>query len=53
MEIISGLTFMFEGTLILRSIFLLFSRNYFWLMLAAVRALVEQQPVEEDYSKFR
>lgn len=26
--------------------------NYFWLMLAAVRALVEQQPVEEDYSKF-
>ena len=27
-------------------------RNYAWLMLAAVRALVEQQPVEEDYSKF-
>ncbi|XP_015761533.1 PREDICTED: transient receptor potential cation channel subfamily V member 5-like [Acropora digitifera] len=26
--------------------------NYAWLMLAAVRALVEQQPVEEDYSKF-
>ena len=44
---------MFGGTLILRFIFLLFSRNYFWLMLAAVRALVEQQPAEEDYSKFR
>ena len=27
--------------------------NYAWLMLAAVRALVEQQPAEEDYSKFR
>ncbi|XP_068676221.1 transient receptor potential cation channel subfamily A member 1-like [Montipora foliosa] len=27
--------------------------NYAWLMLAAVRALAEQQPVEEDYSKFR
>lgn len=26
--------------------------NYAWLMLAAVRALAEQQPVEEDYSKF-
>ncbi|XP_068675391.1 uncharacterized protein [Montipora foliosa] len=26
--------------------------NYSCLMLAAVRALVEQQPVEEDYSKF-
>ncbi|XP_020624661.1 uncharacterized protein LOC110062138 [Orbicella faveolata] len=26
--------------------------NYAWLMLAAVRALVEQQPAEEDYSKF-
>ncbi|XP_067038362.1 transient receptor potential cation channel subfamily V member 1-like [Acropora muricata] len=26
--------------------------NYGWLMLAAVRALVEQQPVEDDYSKF-
>ncbi|XP_068727782.1 transient receptor potential cation channel subfamily V member 5-like [Montipora capricornis] len=26
--------------------------NYSWLMLAAVRALVEQQPIEEDYSKF-
>ena len=54
MEIISGLTFyMFAGTLILCFIFLSLSRNYFWLMLAAVRALVEQQPVEEDYSKFR
>lgn len=28
-------------------------RNYAWLMLAAARALVEQQPVEEDYSKFK
>ncbi|XP_015761593.1 PREDICTED: uncharacterized protein LOC107340729 [Acropora digitifera] len=27
--------------------------NFSWLMLAAVRALFEQQPVEEDYSKFR
>lgn len=27
--------------------------NYAWLMLAAIRALVEQQPAEEDYSKFR
>ena len=53
METISGLPFMFAGTLILRFIFLSFSRNYFWLMLAAVRVLVEQQPVEEDYSKFR
>ncbi|XP_029198029.2 transient receptor potential cation channel subfamily V member 6-like isoform X2 [Acropora millepora] len=26
--------------------------SYGWLMLAAVRALVEQQPAEEDYSKF-
>ncbi|KAK2556753.1 hypothetical protein P5673_021312 [Acropora cervicornis] len=26
--------------------------DYSWLMLAAVRALVEQQPIEEDYSKF-
>ncbi|XP_067030210.1 uncharacterized protein [Acropora muricata] len=26
--------------------------NFGWLMLAAVRALFEQQPVEEDYSKF-
>ncbi|XP_068676223.1 transient receptor potential cation channel subfamily V member 2-like isoform X2 [Montipora foliosa] len=26
--------------------------NYAWLMLAVVRAFVEQQPVEEDYSKF-
>lgn len=26
--------------------------NYAWLMLAGVRALVEQQPAEEDYSKF-
>ena len=53
MDIISALTFICAGTLILRYIFLTFSRNYFWLMLAAVRALVEQQPVEEDYSKFR
>ena len=30
-----------------------FFSNYSWLMLAAVRALFEQQPVEEDYSKFR
>lgn len=29
-----------------------FFTNYAWLMLAAVRALAEQQPVEEDYSKF-
>lgn len=27
-------------------------RNYGWLMLSAVRALVEQQPIEEDYTKF-
>ena len=34
-------------------IFLNVRSNYAWLMLAAVRALVEQQPAEEDYSKFR
>ena len=28
-------------------------RNYGWLMLAVVRALIEQQPVEGDYSKFK
>ena len=34
-------------------VFLNVRSNYAWLMLAAVRALVEQQPAEEDYSKFR
>ncbi|KAK2556750.1 Transient receptor potential cation channel subfamily V member 4, partial [Acropora cervicornis] len=28
-------------------------KHFSWLMLAGVRALFEQQPVEEDYSKFR
>ena len=26
--------------------------NFAWLMLAGFRALVEQQPLEEDYQKF-
>ena len=26
--------------------------NFAWLMLAGFRVLVEQQPLEEDYSKF-
>jgi len=42
-----------EQTTVKWSISFFIYSNYAWLMLAAVRALVEQQPAEEDYSKFR